>query len=283
MRYTAWLVLVPLLLLVLACSGEALGSLLVTPTAVQALAPQVPTALPSPRAAATVSPAGTPGSPGWWPAELPIAIGMQLTGNQRNQAVWTTGDTNVERLVEYFRKQASSAGYTVYTIVLSQGSIYDVLLLKGGNAYDVNLTQGMDATVITGTHIGTIHLEFSGAMNLTLDLPLRERLNLTPASEVGIGTSVPSPTCGDCQYFFNVHIAPFRGPGGYNSQPTGTYIIDVEAIPGGTEDADDYRWAKQCAVVVKDANSGNLSCAGLENVNDSTKLLNVTGTFQQPP
>lgn len=268
----------------LACSSAQLVSLFATPTPFAVLPPPPPTAIfTPPPAAPTVTVSGTPGSPAWWPVELAIPKTAQLGSNQSNQAVWKTQDTNVDGLRDFFIKEAKAAGYSAYTITLSQGSIYDLLLLSGTSAYDVNLTQGIDATVITGTRIGTIHLEFSGVVSKTLDLPLRERLNLTQGSEVAIGTSVPSPECGTCEYYFNVHIAPFKGPGGYNSQPAGTYIIDVEAIPGGTEDKDDYRWAKQCAVVVKDANSGNLSCAGLENVNDSSKLLNVTGTFQQPP
>ncbi len=284
MKHAAWFLVVLVGLATLACSGAQFVSWLVTPTPFAALPPLPPTATASSAPVVpTIAVSGTPGAPTWWPAELAIPKTAQLTNNQNNQAVWNTHDTNVDGLRDFFLKEAKDAGYSAYTITLSQGSIYDLLLLKGTNAYDVNLTQGIDATVVTGTRIGTIHLEFSGIVTKTLDLPLRERLNLTQGSEVAIGTSVPSPACGTCEYYFNVHIAPFKGPGGYNSQPAGTYIIDVEAIPGGTEDKDDYRWAKQCAVVVKDANSGNLSCAGLENVNDSSKLLNVTGAFQQPP
>ncbi len=284
MKHAAWFLVVLVGLATLACSGAQFVSWLVTPTPFAALPPLPPTATASSAPVVpTIAVSGTPGAPTWWPAELAIPKTAQLTNNQNNQAVWNTHDTNVDGLRDFFLKEAKDAGYSAYTITLSQGSIYDLLLLKGTNAYDVNLTQGIDATVVTGTRIGTIHLEFSGIITKTLDLPLRERLNLTQGSEVAIGTSVPSPECGTCEYYFNVHIAPFTGPGGYNSQPAGTYIIDVEAIPGGTEDKDDYRWAKQCAVLIKDANSGNLSCAGLENVNDSSKLLNVTGSFQQPP
>ncbi len=285
MKHAVWFLLVFVGLATLACSSGQLISSFVTPTPLAALPNPTtpPTYIPSPRTVATTKVPNAPSAPTWWPADLPPAIGMDLTSNLNNQAVWKTGDTNVDRLKDFFLNEAKGAGYSAYTVTLSQGSIYDLLLLRGTNAYDVNLTQGSDTTVITGTRIGTIHLEFSGVVNKTLDLPLRERLNLTEGSEVAIGTSVPSPECGTCEYYLNVHIAPFTGPGGYNSQPAGTYIIDVEAIPGGTEDKDDYRWAKQCAVLVKDANSGNLSCAGLENVNDSSKLLNVTGSFQQPP
>ncbi len=180
-------------------------------------------------------------------------------------------------------REAGAAGYARYTITQSQGAIYDLLFVKNGVTYLVNLTRGGDATIITGDRTGILHLQTTGAVNLNLDLPLRERLNLAPGSEVSIGTSIPNDQCGDCEYFINVHIAPFSGHGTYSSQQTAVYLIDVELVPGGNYERDNYRWAKQCSVTVKDTFSGSFACTGLENINDNTKRIDLTGNWQQPP
>ncbi len=205
-----------------------------------------------------------------------------MTTGARAPASWRTPDVNVDGIKDFMLRQANAAGYTGYTITESQGAIYDLLFVKNGMTYLVNLTRGGDTTIITGDRTGIFHLQTTGAANLNLDLPLRERLNLAPGSEVSIGTSVPNDQCAECEYFVNVHIAPFNGPGTYTSQQSAVYIIDIELVPGGNYDRDNYRWAKQCSVVVKDAFSGTFSCNGLENMNDNTKRIDIAGNWQQP-
>jgi hypothetical protein len=237
-----------------------------TPTA-------LPPATPSPRASQYKPPA-------WWPADLAMPKGAEFVGDTA-RSVWSTRDLNGQGLRDFFLREATAAGYKPYSVALSEGSIYDLFFLKGAGAYGLNLTQGSDATFLTGSRVGVFHVKAAGIVNLEIDLPMRSRLDVTPGSEISIGTSVPKPECLDCQYYINVHIAPFTGIGVYDSKP-GTYIIDVEVIPGGTPDQDDYRWAQSCAVTVKDASSGNFECRGLQNVNDQSKKIDVSGSWVQP-
>jgi hypothetical protein len=193
---------------------------------------------------------------------------------------WSTRDLNVVGLKDYFIRAATGAGYKQYSVTLSEGSIYDLFFVKGTGAYGLNLTQGSDMTFLTGTRVGIFQMKVSGVANLEIDLPMRSRLDTTPGSEVSIGTSIPNPECSDCQYYVNVHIAPFNGVGVYDSKP-GSYIIDIEVIPGGTPEQDDYRWAQSCAVTVKDASSGSFDCRGLQNVNDQSRKIDVSGSWAQ--
>ena len=188
---------------------------------------------------------------------------------------------NVPGLRDFFLRAATAAGFKPYSVTLSEGSIYDLFFLKGAGAYGLNLTQGSDQTFLTGSQVGIFHLKASGVANLEIDLPMRSRLDTTPGSEVSIGTSLPNPECSNCQYYINVHIAPFTGIGVYDSKP-GISIIDVEVIPGGTSEQDDYLWAQNCAVTVKDASTGNFDCRGLQNANDQSKKLDLSGSWVQP-
>ena len=278
MNYRLLFIFAFLALVTVACISQPLASSAITPPPRNS-----PTDTPLPRPTPTISAAGKPGLPVWWPADLAMPTAAELTSSSKNQAIWSTRDVNVDGLKDFFARQARAAGYTTYTIPVSKGSIYDLLFVKGPNAFLLNITQGSESTVMTGQHIGTIHVEITGAVTLTLDLPLRERLNLSPSGEVVIGTSIPNSQCLNCEYLVYVRVAPFNGPGVYQSKPAGIAIIDAQVIPGGTLDQADYRWAQECTVIVKDTQSGNLACAGLENVNDSTKRINVIASWQQPP
>ncbi len=209
--------------------------------------------------------------------------GAVMTSGARAPVVWSAPNLNADSVKDTLVGQATRAGYQVYLVTASQGTIYDLLFTKGGVTYTLNITRGTDATILTGDRTGVMHLQASGAVTLTLDLPLRERLNLAPGSEVAIGTGVPNTQCNECEYYINIHIAPFNGPGTYSSKSAGTYIIDAELVPGGTVDRDDYRWAKECTVRVQDPLGGSFACTGLENVNDNTKVIDLTGNWQQPP
>ncbi len=154
-------------------------------------------------------------------------------------------------------------------------------LVKGENTIVLSITLGSDAIFISGDNVGVMHLKVSGAKNIELVLPMRTRLDTSVGSEISIGTSVPSQICAQCEYFINVHIAPFKGPGRYDSKP-GLYIIDVQVIPGGNPDTDDYRWATSCEVLVRDPFSGSFDCKGLANINDISKHIDVSGNWVQP-
>ncbi len=242
----------------------------------------IPTATPPQPPSPTPTSAGQAGRPAWWPSDLELP-GSAVLANSRSGAVWITRDPDAAGLAEFLVRQARQSNYAVHLITLSEGSIYDLLLVRNGTTYFINITHGTDVTILTGSRLGTIHLTVAGSAQLDLTLPLREYINTTPGSELAIGSSIPNPACQGCDYYINVHIAPFNGVGTYASQPVGTYIIDAELVPGGVAEQDDYRWAKSCAVHVRDASAGDFICRGLENVNDSTKRVDVTGEWQQPP
>ncbi len=248
----------------------------VTPT------PTAPPLAPTSRLPATPSPtrAARASAPAWWPLDLAMPQSAEFIGDAQ-RTVWSTRDLNVPGIKDYFNREATSAGYTPYSVTLSEGSIYDLFFVKGAGAYGVNLTQGSDATILTGSRVGIFRLNVSGVANRAIDLPMRSRLDTTPGSEVSIGTSIPNPECAGCEYYVNVHIAPFKGLGAYDSKP-GAYIIDIEVIPGGTPERDDYRWAQSCAVTVKDAASGGFDCRGLQNVNDQSQKIDASGSWVQP-
>jgi hypothetical protein len=236
-----------------------------------------PTATPTITVVPTRKPVSAP--PAWWDGNLVMPKGAEFDGDPK-RAVWMTRDLNADGIKDFIVRQASDAGYQPFVITLSSGAIYDVLLVKGQNTYAVNITLGSDATIITVTRVGVMHLKVSGTVNVELDLPLRARLDTTPGSEASFGTSIPNPQCATCVYFVNVHVAPFKGPGIYDSKP-GLAIIDIQIIPGGTPEQDDYRWAQMCLFAVDPIN-GNFTCGGLQNVNDQTKRIDVTGSWVQP-
>ena len=245
-----------------------------TPTAT-VLAPtatRTPTALPTraPRA----------GAPTWWDAQIALPATFNFEGDA-NRAVWSTRDTNADGVKDSLTLQAQVAGYQVFVITQSKGAIYDLLCVKGQRALALNITLGSGTTIIMGNRVGVMHLKLSGVTNAELDLPMRARLDTTPGSEVSIGTAVPSPQCAQCEYFVNVHIAPFKGIGNYDSKP-GTYLIDVQVIPGGNPDKDDFRWPiGGCTIAVKET-SGVFDCKQLQNVNDQSKRIDVSGSWIQP-
>lgn len=218
--------------------------------------------------------------PAWWSPELAVPQTAEVISASRDKIVWRARDTNADGIRDFFIREASAAGYTVTVIMKSQGAIYDLLFLKGQDVHALNITLGSDTTIPTGSRVGIFHLKVSGASNVELDLPLRYRLDITPGSEVSIGTSIPSPQCRECENFINIHIAPFMGAGVYDSKP-GIYLIDLQVIPGGHPDRDDYRWAQNCVVVVKDAFGGTFDCRGLQNIADQTKTIDVSGAWRQ--
>lgn len=271
-RFSAFIGILILAAATLACGiGNA-----ATPSPTAPLA--APTALPP----ATVSPTRAPSvaAPAWWPPDLAMPKGALFVGDTQ-RTVWSTREVNVAGLKDFFVNEATRAGYTPYSVTLSAGSIYDLFFVKAASAYGLNLTQGSDTTFLTGSRVGTFHLKVTGVANVEVDLPMRSRLDVTPGSEISIGTSVPSPQCGGCEYFANVHIAPFTGIGAYDSKP-GIYIIDIQVIPGGKLEQEDFRWAQSCTVNVKDASSGNFDCRGLQNVYDQSKKIDVSGSWVQP-
>jgi len=205
--------------------------------------------------------------------------GAEFDGDAQ-RAVWRARDPNAEGIKDFLVRQAAAAGYRSFVITQSPGAIYAVLLVKGQGAYALNITLGSDTTIITASRVGVMHLKVSGVANIELDLPMRTRLDTTPGSEVSIGTSIPNPQCAQCEYLINVHIAPFKGPGIYDSKP-GISIIDVELVPGGDHDRDNYRWAQSCTVSVKET-SGSFDCRGLQNVNDPSKKVDASGSWMQP-
>ena len=247
-----------------------------TPTPIAPL--PVPTVLPP---ATLVPTRASSAAPVWWPAELAMPKGAEFVGDAK-RTVWRTRDLNVLGLEDFFLREAASAGYKSYSVTLSEGSIYDLYFVKGEGAFALNLTQGSDSTFLTGNRVGMFRLKVAGVIDLAIDLPMRSRLDTSPGSEISIGTSVPNSECADCQYYIDVHIAPFDGVRTYDSKP-GTYIIDIEVIPDGTPEQDDFRWAQSCVVHVKDASSGDFDCRGLQNVNDQSKKINVSGNWMQPP
>jgi hypothetical protein len=209
-----------------------------------------------------------------------MPAGAEFIGdNQR--ALWSTRDTNADSIKDFFVQQANVTGYQSFIVTKSQGAIYDVLLVKGQTAFAVNITLGSDATIIAASRTGVMRLKVSGVANIEIDLPMRTRVDVSPGSEISIGTSVPNAQCAGCEYFINVHIAPFKGMGNYDSKP-GLAIIDVELVPGGDHDRDNFRWAIGGCVVEVKAIGGSFDCKQLQNINDQSKRVDVSGTWTQP-
>lgn len=246
---------------------------------------QTPT--PTPVATSPVTrtpiPTRTPrtGAPLWWDTRLALPASFDFQGDAQ-RALWSTPETDVVNIVDVLTRQARAAGYQVFVVPQSLRAIYDVLCVRGQDALALNITLGTEATIVRAWRVGVLQLQVSGAVNIALDLPLRARLDMTPGSEWSVGTAVPSPQCPRCEYFINVHIAPFKGVGNYASN-VGTYLIDVQVIPGGDPDQDDFRWPiGGCTVTVRE-NSGAFACQQLQNVNDQRKRIDVSGRWTQPP
>ncbi|MCX7840637.1 MAG: hypothetical protein N2559_14475 [Anaerolineae bacterium] len=257
-------------LILLACNLVPLSPTPIAPT-------------PSPTRAPTATLTRTPraGAPTWWDARLALPASFDFQGDAR-RALWSTRETNIESIKDFLVEQARAAGYQVFVVTKSPRAIYDVLCVRGQDALAINLTLGTDTTIVRAVRVGVLHLKVSGEANIELALPLRARLDVTPGSEWSVGTAVPSPQCARCEYFVNVLIAPFKGVGDYNSK-AGTYLIDVQVIPGGDPDQDDFRWAiGGCTVTVRE-NSGAFACQQLQNVNDQRKRIDVSGQWTQPP
>jgi len=268
------LVLVVIALVILGCNIFDFAS---APTPVP-LASPTPT-LPAPTVTRTPTPVGS--VPVWWTSDLTLPAQTEFAGLVRGNPTWHTRDLNADKLRDEISVRANRAGYTTTVITKSQGAIYDVLLVKEHTAFAINILVGSDRTILTGSRVGVFHLKVSGETNIEVDLPMRARVDITPGSEISIGTSVPNPACRECEYFINIHIAPFKGAGTYDGKP-GIAIIDLQVIPGTRFDQADYRWAQSCLVVVRDAQGGTFNCSGLQNVYDQSKRIDVSGSWQQP-
>lgn len=242
-----------------------------------------PTIVPTPLVTRTPPPTRAPraGAPVWWDARLTLPASFDFQGDAA-RAQWSTRETDVVSLVDFLTRQARAAGYQVFVVTKSPHAIYDVLCVQGQDALALNITLGTEMTIVRAMRVGVLRLQVSGEANIELDLPLRARLAVTPGSEWSVGTAVPSPQCARCEYLVNVHIAPFKGVGEYASN-AGTYLIDIQVIPGGDPDQDDFRWAiGGCTVTVRE-NNGAFVCRQLQNVNDQRKRIDVRGRWTQPP
>jgi hypothetical protein len=267
------MMLAGILTLGLSCnlSQVALGP---TPTATAA----APTSTRTPAATPTHAPRA--GAPAWWDLQIGLPASFDF-GGDANRAVWSTIDTRADAITEMLSQQGKSAGYQVFVVTQSKGAIYDLLLAKASRALALNITVGSEKTIITGSRVGVMHLQVAGVVNFEGDLPMRTVLDTTAGSEVSIGTALPNGQCGPCEYFINLHIAPFKGVGNYDSKP-GTYLIDVQVIPGGDPDKDDFRWPiGGCTATVKESN-GAFSCKQLQNIFDQSKRIDVSGSWTQP-
>jgi hypothetical protein len=268
-------------LLLLACGIPSIALQNITPTANRTVSASAPTV------AATAAPVPTrtpqPTAPNWWPRELEMPKGAELTSNVKRIAVWQTPDTRVDGIRDSMMRQGTNAGYRVYLLTKSQGAIYDLLFVKGTNVYTLNVTQGANNTILTANLGALIHLKATGAINVEVDLPVKEPMTTTAGGEMFIGTEIPNAQCDRCTYMVFIHIAPFKGPGTYAASPRGIYLIDPWIIPGGDPAKEDYRWAQDCTVVVKDATSGTFQCAALTNVYDNVRHIDISGSWIQPP
>lgn len=264
----------------LACGIPSLAQNAATPTLIPTVA-RVPTALvPAttlPTRAASVAP------PTWWAKEIEMPKGAELTSNSKRVAIWQTQDPNADGILDLVVKSGTSGGYRVYTLTKSQGAIYDVLFVKGTNVYSLNITHGANGTTLTANLGALIHLKATGAVNIEVDLPVKDVMPMTPGSEQFIGTEIPNTQCVGCAYIVFIHIAPFKGPGTYKSTPAGIYLIDTLIVPGADALKEDYRWANDCTVIVQDATRGTFQCTGLSNIYVTTKKIDISGSWIQPP
>lgn len=252
-----------------------------TPTPTQSASAPAPTIAASTTPAPTRTPQPTP--PTWWPRDLELPKDTELTSNANRVAVWQTKDANLDGLRDFMLREGTKAGYQVIVLTRSAGAIYDLLFVKGTAVYALNLTQGAHNTILTANLGALIHLKVTGSVNVEVDLPVKDPMNTSAGGEMFIGTEIPNPQCGGCVYTVSIHIAPFKGLGIYTSKPQGIYIIDALIVPGADPFKEDYRWANDCTVVVKDATSGTFQCTGLSNIYETTKTIDVSGSWIQPP
>ncbi len=264
-----------IMLTMLACNGINLAS---APTPTPTLVAPFST-VPAPTTTRAPTPVGN--VPTWWVSDIALPTSAEFNGVVRGNPTWSTLDLNADKLRDDFVRRANTAGYTTTLITKSQGAIYDILFVKGQAAFALNILVGSDKTILTGSRVGVFHLKISGNANLEVDLPMRARVDIAPGSEISIGTSIPNAQCRECEYFINIHIAPFKGAGTYDGKP-GVAIIDLQVVPGVRFDQEDYRWAQSCVVIVRDAQGGSFDCRGLQNVYDQTKRIDVSGYWQQP-
>jgi len=250
------------------------------PTPTRTIAP-APTALAPATFVATRAALIAP--PTWWAKEIEMPKGAELTSNAKRIAIWQTQDQNADGIRDFVMKEGTSAGYRVYALTKSAGAIYDVLFVKGTNVYSLNLTRGANATTLTANLGALIHLKVTGAANIEVDLPVKDVMPMTPGSEQFIGTEIPNAQCAGCMHTVFIHIAPFKGPGTYASKPAGIYLIDALIVPGLDPLKEDYRWANDCTVVVQDATRGTFQCVGLSNIFETTKKIDISGSWIQPP
>ncbi len=265
----------------LACGIPNIALQKITPTAAPIARPPSATALPS------VTPLPTRtlpiAAPNWWPRDLDAPKGAELTSNAKRVATWQTADTSVDAIRDLMVRQGTNNGYRVTALTKSAGAIYDLMFIKGTNVYTLNITQGASSTILTASLGAMIHLKVVGAATVEVDLPVKDPMNTSAGGEMFIGTEISNPQCSGCVYVIFIHIAPFKGPGVYASSPRGIYIIDALIVPGGDPLKEDYRWANDCTVVVKDATSGTFQCVGLSNVYDTAKKIDISGSWIQPP
>ena len=247
-----------------------------TPTAIA----RVQTGLP---VATSLPTRSTVAAPNWWPRDLEMPKGAELTSTAKRVAMWQTTDTNVNGIRDFVMQQGTNAGYRAVALTKSAEAIYDVLFVKGSNVYTLNITQGANATILTASLGALIRLQVTGAMNIQVDLPVKDPMNTSAGGEMFIGTEIPNSQCTRCAYIVFIHIAPFKGPGVYASKPAGIYIIDALIVPGADPLKEDYRWANDCTIVVKDTTSGTFQCTGLSNIYETGKKIDINGSWVQPP
>lgn len=209
--------------------------------------------------------------------------GAELTSNVKRVAMWQTLDPRLDGILDFLKQEGTRGGYRIYVLTKSVGAIYDLVFVKGTSVYTVNITQGANATTLTANLGALIHLKVTGAANIEVDLPVKDVMPMTPGGEQFIGTEIPNAEVPAGLYTVFIHIAPFKGPGTYASKPAGIYLIDPLIVPGADPLKEDYRWANDCTVVVQDATRGTFRCTGLSNIYETTKKIDFSGSWIQPP
>ena len=241
----------------LALGLAACGAVAVSPTAQHAatatapatMAVAAPTAAPTSQAGAAPGTAASPGgggarpgqeAPAWWPRDL------------------------VPR--------------EVVTVDLRGGG-YGLLFSRGERAYALDITEGDDGTTLTGRLAGMLHLTTDGAARVDRALPMKISPTVYASGDFGIAFTLPGGGCAECVYAVHLFIpaGTYTGPGTYRLDNA-----DLRVTPGGVDGGtseDYYQATDRCTIVVRDAFSGDLDCAGLRNPNLATKTISARITW----
>src|SRR5262249_22106042 len=134
-----------------------------------------PLAVSTPTPHPTIAPTKSVANASWWPTELTLLPNATFVGDVthiKGEANWIIKDVDVDAFADSIFKQATQAGYKIFSVSPKQGEQYFFQILKGGNAYTLTMWNTNDGTMLKGFPVGIIHLKTSvSSKPIEVDLP----------------------------------------------------------------------------------------------------------------